>query len=199
MTFFQKLFFLLWRAFQVTWVWLGLYGLWSKVYRFVAEGHRHPIRDFADLSDLVRYLRDMKWRPDTWRQLWDAVSHPEHVQYLADTDPQRFIGDCDDFAAYEMEVIETQLKNHNSWGIVGANMMSVGWYQPGQGIDGHNVCLLRYGDGTYAYMDYEWPSQKRGTIREVMTDVLNRRCPGATLVFWSVMDRNLRVKEIHCQ
>lgn len=94
MTRFEKIYLTLARI--TTWLHLraGIYRLWSKMYQAIWERQRVPLKKFESLTDLVTYIRTLKWRPDTWRQLWDTFSNPYHIQYIANTDPKRAIGDC---------------------------------------------------------------------------------------------------------
>lgn len=73
---------------------LHLYRAISKFYQFFFERRRESLYQYQDLAELVKTVRTFKWRADTWRQLWDTISHPEHVQWLANNDPRRFVGDC---------------------------------------------------------------------------------------------------------
>lgn len=153
--------------------------VWYKLYQFIWERNtRTRIRRFDKLDDLVAYMRRMKWKADGWRQLWDAVSDVRHVQYLADTDPNHAIGDCDEFAVYEAAVVNNELIDDREWSHCNlglpAQLLTVMWYATSGdtlGFGGHNVCLLSYRDGTWAYMDYGHPSKPRLTIQQVADDV----------------------------
>lgn len=188
---------------------LGIAQFWYKLYQLLWEraSKKRPLRRFDDLGTLVRYMRDMKWRADTWRQLFDAVSSPQAVQYLADTEPGHFIGDCDEFGVYQAAVINNELIDNPRWSglsLMHCKLLTVMWYKVGgeewegnrKGFGGHNVCLLRYVDGTFAYMDYGWPSTRRDTIQEVVEDVRKRYAQAYLPLGWATSDPlSLRVVE----
>ena len=167
-----------------------LYFVWSRIYRALFEGKRAPVREFKTLTDLVLYVRGFKWRADSWRQLFDAVGHPEHVEWLAQNDPDKFIGDCDEFAVYQAHVISTQPSVAESWHIKKAEVMSVTWYKFGgeaetgnpMGYGGHNVCLIQLEEGKWCYQDYGFPSAPRDTIYEVANDARVRYAPQSVLL-----------------
>lgn len=158
---------------------LRIYSTWSKIYQFLYERKtRMPLKRFPGLAELVFYVRELKWRADSWLELGDAVSHPEAVQWRAENVPSKFIGDCDEFGIYQAAVIQNELMHKPDWGHLGmvkADTLSVLWYKTGGeswegnylGFGGHNVCLIKYKDGRYAYMDYSFPSVKCSTIAEV--------------------------------
>lgn len=174
---------------------------WSKFCRLLWERKRTPVKGFQSISELVTYMRTLKWRMDTWKVLWDAVSHPEHVQWLADNDPGRFIGDCDDFAIYEADVINKQLKGDALLAgcMQRAFMLTIAWHDGRFGA--HNVCLIQVQkdpcgpneENFWCYMDYGYPSPLRKTIEEVIVDVLTRYTDTDTVVpmGWAVSDTDL--------
>lgn len=196
-------------------VWLGrigfcvylrcqIYAVWSRIYRWFWERKRRKaLPQFQKLGDLVALIRTLKWRADGWRQLGDAISHPEHVQWLADNDPAREVGDCDDFAIYEVTALQ-QPELRRSYGIAAAEMLTVSWYKYGgkategnpMGHYGHNVCLIRYTDGKWTFMDYGWPYWRRDTVEEVVADVRWLYAPESYLVGWARSRADLRCTEV---
>ena len=325
----------------------GLARRWYKIYQFVWErGKKSELRRFAALGDMVKYMRDMKWRADSWRELGDAINSPEAVQWKADNVPGHFIGDClpvdtkvlreglfgameevrlldlkvgdniaadhrrigptvevtaiihkgllptlkfvldngrelfctaehrlilaprwwerlfggtgkelmacfvrvgdrllgpknpkvlfwgpgsvlsvmditveggrfylpdsgiivhncDEFGVYQAAVVNNELADQPQWssmGLTGASLLTVMWCKTGDevgrfgGLNGHNVCLLTYDDGQFAYMDYGWPSKKRATIQEVADDVRTRYAGTFLPIGWAVSNpRSLKV------
>jgi hypothetical protein len=168
---------------------LHLYRAISKFYQFFFERRRETLYQYRDLAELVSTMRTLKWRADTWRQLWDTISHPEHVQWLANNDPGRFIGDCDDHASYEAQVFTEQFQG-SRWQnltVFGAEILTVMWR--GEKYGGHNVCLIKLLDGEskpfYCYMDYGWPSKIRSTVQEVVKDVMDKYAPTAVSLGWA--------------
>lgn len=184
----------------------GVARLWYKGYQWLWERNkRAPLKRFPDMQDLVDYVKTLKWRADTWRELADAISSPEAVQWRADNEPRRLIGDCDEFGVYEAAVIQNETARDSAWsadlGIVSACLLTVMWYKTGglewegnrNGLGGHNVCLIMH-NGGWSYMDYGWPSKKRKTIQEVVEDVRLRYAQEYEPLGWAVSDPNtLRV------
>jgi hypothetical protein len=134
------------------------------------------------------------WRLDGLKELWDASNSAGYVQYLANTDPERKIGDCDEFAIYESTVLAEQ----KLIPLEDTFILNVYWYRYAGfvsqtsklGFSGHNVCLIKRTDGTWSYMDYNYPSIPRTTVREVVGDILTRYAPSSYLVRWTRLDRN---------
>lgn len=178
--------------------WLAYQALWERKAREV------KLQRFADFNQFVNYVRNLKWRADSWRELFDATSSVKMVQWLADNDPRRLIGDCDEFGHYEAAIIQNELLDDPHWGIkelsttkgmsiVSTAMLSVMWDKLGGetwegnnlGPGGHNVCLLKFSDGTYSYMDYSWPSTRVATIGEVAEQVRRRYAQEYTKLGWA--------------
>ena len=70
------------------------------------------------------------------------------------------------------------------------------WEGNRNGLGGHNVCLIRYWDGTFAYMDYGMPSTPRATAQEVVEDVRKRYAQEYEPFGWAVADPTT-LKVIH--
>lgn len=177
----------------------GIYKTWSKIYQFIWERQRRPLQKFESLEALVEYVKKLKWRADSWRQLWDAFSAPEHVQWIAETTPDKFIGDCDEFAIYQAAVIAEQGLGRNE-GVLNTYVMTVMWYQPATfdakgKYGGHNVCLLELQGGKWAYMDYGFPSAQADSLGAVAGLVLKMYAPNARLIAWARSDRDLTSRE----
>jgi hypothetical protein len=178
---------------------LGIYGLWSRLYRAVAEWRYRnlEISTYDSYESLVAAVRKLIWKADSWEQLWDAVSLPQRVEYVLNWQADKRVGDCDEFAIYQVAALNKSLKTGKFIGdfdLEWAAMLTVTWVDKDGKYGGHNVCLLvkdlEYSSG-YAYMDYGMPSKTRNTIREVVIDVLNRYAPAGDLLIWGVSDENL--------
>lgn len=161
----------------------GAARTWSNLYSAVWERKtRETLRRFTGLGELVSYIRGLKWTADTWRQLWDATSSIEAIQWRASYAPYKLIGDCDEFGRYSACVIRNEIRDNLKWGggdLETTFLLSVMWRKTGEsvgvrGYGGHNVCLIRYRNGTWAYMDYGMPSRPRYEIRDVVRDVRDR-------------------------
>lgn len=176
----------------------GIARLWYLTYQAIWEpkSKRAPLKRFYSIEDLARYVSELKWRPDTWRELWDAVSAPTAVQWRDYNDPESFIGDCDEFAVYIAAVLSSERHEPPFHGIRSARLLTVMWNKTGgsewegnrNGLGGHNVCLIRYWDGTFAYMDYGMPSTPRATAQEVVDDVRKRYAQEYEPFGWAVAD-----------
>jgi hypothetical protein len=159
----------------------GIARFWYLTYQAIWEpkSKRAPLKRFSSMENLAEYVSKLKWRADSWRELGDAVSAPTAVQWKAYHEPRSFIGDCDEFAVYLAAVLQSERHEHGFFDIRSAKLLTVMWNKTGglewegnrNGLGGHNVCLIRYWDGGYAYMDYGMPSTRRDTIQEVVKDV----------------------------
>lgn len=153
---------------------LGLMRIWSEYYRKEKNKERVPVRGYSSYSDLAATMKKQVWVADGASELWDAVAHPEHVQWKIDNNI-REIGDCDEFAVYECAAISA-----SSFNLLDAPlMMSITWavefsYKVDRRVYGHNVCLLKFADGKYRYMDYGEPVGPFDTLEEVRDAVIAR-------------------------
>ena len=136
---------------------------WSKFYASVWERkNRLPLKRFDDIKGLVSYIRKLSWRADGFKELGDAISDIEAIQWRAENTPKLF-GDCDEFARYNACVISNEKWNKTSF-------LTVMWHSL-EGYGGHNVCLINYDDGTFAFMDYSLSHAKHQTIAQVVEEV----------------------------
>lgn len=176
---------------------------WSKLVSAIWEQDRDPFKKFNSVEEFIFYIKKLKWRPDAWKQLWDATSNPNHVQWLANNDPRRLIGDCDDFAIYEANIWKQQLLHKETpWGVIDAEMLSVMWWvSPAKlfngetvfGFSGHNVCLLKHTDGKFSYMDYGFPSQKLDSVQAIVDLVRKTYAPGSLGCGWARNSTELQI------
>lgn len=193
---------------QIRW-----YSFWSKLYRFIYERDYEnvPLTRYSSMRELVSAVRQMQWTADTWKELYDAISSPQKVEYILQHgrqyDGKKLVGDCDEFAIYEANVIAASIKDWK-WidGWDNPRLMSICWVSETDarnvGFGGHNVCLLRkvggFDDGKWCYMDYGYPSKPRDTIREVVTDIIYRYAGyQAVCIGWSIHTPDLKFVEHH--
>ena len=56
-----------------------IYYVWSRVYQFLFERKykEYILPELDKLESISGVLRCMGWRPDKFRELWDAVSSPQ--------------------------------------------------------------------------------------------------------------------------
>jgi hypothetical protein len=172
------------------WLKTGAYGYWSWLYRYLVEDKkkRAPLRRFDNIDELGTYVHSLKWRPDTWRQMWDSFSSPESVQWLADNEPRRLVGDCEDLAVFSANVVNRELLDNPEWSTLygWAAVMTIMWMGPDGKFAGHNVCLLSTQDG-WAYMDYGKPGPVFKSLADMAEAVRNRFCRGSIGVGYGVM------------
>jgi hypothetical protein len=176
--------FVTWLAYA--YIRFGIMRWWSGVHAWLWERNKQePLARYAGLGELVSKIRTLKWTADTWRELWDSVSSIGHIQWRADHDPKGMIGDCDEFGRYSACVIRNELKNNPKWGtgdIDTTYLLTVMWKKTGgaewesnrKGYGGHNVCLIKYTDGYWSYMDYGMPSSPQLSVAEVVKQVRDR-------------------------
>jgi hypothetical protein len=129
-----------WTMCALTWVALRLsvYYVWSKVYRAAFERKRKPLAYLKSTEEVQKHLRRRYvYGKDGWKQLWDAVSHPEAVEYrMANGLPG---GDCDDASIY----IAAQLDRIKENDIYEVGLLSVPWMDKYGKLGGHNVCVFK--------------------------------------------------------
>ena len=177
-------FFARWFAFL--YIRLGIMRRWSLIYAWIWERNKQEkLQRFPDIIALAKYVRGLKWRMDSWRELWDAISSIGAIQWKADHVPGAFIGDCDEFGRYSACVIRNELKDDANWSQQDYDttfLLTVMWKKTGgdewdgnhRGYGGHNVCLIRYKDGTWAYMDYGLPIECGPEVKDVVKAVRDR-------------------------
>ncbi len=192
----------------IAWTWfymsIGYYGAWSRLYRFFWEfKYRNlELSTYASYEELLAVTRKLIWTADTWQQLFDAISRPEKVEYIAKWGIEKRVGDCDEFAIYNVATLNKSLREGKFIGdfeLEGALLMSVMWMDKDGNYGGHNVALLlkdlEYSQG-YAYMDYGMPSATKNTVREVVQLVLDRYAPGGTLLTYAVQTEDLKIVRV---
>lgn len=158
----------------VIWVTFNLrvYLIWSKLYRIIWERKysKTQLAKYTNFQDLATFIESLTWTADGFKQLGDAISTPQKVQWIANNTTDKKIGDCDEFAIYNATVINDALDNQTFVDRivpVDAYCMSVCWLDQSGKFMGHNVCLLEFPNGMYRYMDYHNPSTSKGTIEEI--------------------------------
>jgi hypothetical protein len=108
------------------------------------------------------------------------------------------VGDCDEFAAFNSNVIANSIKA-GVWRspVKDPQFLTVGWLTAEGKASGHNVCLLNDGNGRFGYMDYGMPAFF-GTKQQVVDAI--RECyagPGNVAAAWGVMTPGLAFVEAH--
>lgn len=188
-----------------------VYRYWSKLYQFLWEREfsQYGIRIYNNLDELVQVIQTCKWVSDGWKQLGDAFSSPEKVQYIIDNYEDKSIGDCDDFACYITNAIHTAFYNkklpfllQNKTMVLDANILTVMWCDPTNGFGGHNVCLLNSYNKIdrrlyLSYMDYGYPRYQKESKEKIVEAVVSSYAPNAKCLGWAIHDKDLNLLEIH--
>lgn len=186
---------------------LYIYGIWSWAYRALFERQFifKKVAVYPSLTALSMRMKNLKWMPDTYRQLGDVISSPGRVEaVLSGEIEQPFENtDCDEFAVYLTNAIERSLTDpecpiqQNEPHLEKAEMLTIMW--GGKKYEGHNVCLLTYDDGdkkSYCYMDYGMPSPHVGSVKEVVQQVLKLYAPDSYCLGWAISNKNVLTKYV---
>ena len=196
------------RLFSFLYMRLSGYKYWSYLYRAVWERkfRKIPIIIFENLNQLIVFVGGGgRWRKDSWRALFDAVSSPQRVQQIfAGIEPQPETDlDCDDYMSFTAEAIDKSIKAGFmvAEGISRVFCFTVMWMK-GWVATGHNVVLLEHlqTDGTflYSYMDYAGPSVKKSSKAEVAKMVRVRYgSADAVSISWCVAKPDMTPVEVH--
>jgi len=129
--------------------------VWSPIYRFVIEsGERRPVKPYKSMDELVTSLKAVGWREDGIQQGWDAIGHPERMQWLIDVKRSVKKGsDCDEHAGYSFVSLSISEEIIGLEEVVG--ILTIGYWKPWfwkvKKFGGHHVCLLQY-NGKYAHV-----------------------------------------------
>lgn len=194
-----------------TWLHLssGLRRAWTSIYRLIWERRwkNVTVPTYANLDTLGGYLRlnANKWRADSWRQLWDAVSYPGKAKEAFEGSfiPENGL-DCEDFSIFIVHTLKRSLDTgalHVAKDLATPQLFTVIWME-GWALRGHAVCLVRLPDYQFAFMDYGPPTGHALTPNEVAKNVMRAQtkatpnAPRLSLVGWARFDENLRSVEV---
>jgi hypothetical protein len=178
----------------------GFYGLWSRLYQWVwlRRYKNITLSTYKTYQDLVNVTKTLKWVADGPKQLWDAFSSPQWVEYVVKWSADKRVGDCDEFAIYNANTLNRSVTDKaftDDPNFSHAGILTVSWIDKDGHISGHNVALLiseHEFDQMYQYMDYDLPSTKQYSVRQVVQDILDRYAPGGELIAYSVMSPDLK-------
>lgn len=180
--------------------------LWSRLYRLIFERRfeGYAIKPATSIGDVAYRLLKLKWTPDSFLQLFDAVSYPGKTQAILDgVEPQPNQGtDCDEFAFYAVEQICANPKLVP--GAETARMLTVVWQTSALKFGGHNVCLIEMADGSYRLFDYFMRAELFLSVEDLALFVVAKYGLGdkttetgwdmreAKPIAWAMYDRSLR-------
>lgn len=152
---------------------IGLITGWYKLYRLIYERkyNSYALDRYASIHELVNRVKKLTWIPDKMKELFDAMSSAQTTQYRILNEDGK-IGDCDEFATYESCIIHNEIMHNQEWfcdngvTIRSTCIMSITWLKTGGkvwkgnplGFGGHNVCVMQMSDGSYLWMDYNYPT-----------------------------------------
>lgn len=185
---------------------LRIYSLWSKLYQFMFQkDFRAPIELHSGYSSIVNSMRSGKlYKSDGPRELWDAIGHPEYVQWVINKGEAPMGMDCDEHAIYIVAALNCAIKSgvFVDSTLLDAKLLTISWIDKKGKFGGHNVALLRtrvvtFYPYAYSFMDYGFPSKAKGSINEIVDDVVHRYGGlGAKCIGWSTQDENLKVQKV---
>lgn len=183
---------------------LRIYSFWSTLYRSLFQrDKRAPLQLHSGYSSIVNALRKGElYKSDGPRELWDAIGHPEYVQWVLNNDGKSPMGmDCDEHAIYIAAAIKTSILANVflDAAIVDSNLLTVAWIDRNGKYGGHNVALLSYvgAKHTFSYMDYGFPSKPRTSIQAIANDIIARYAgAGAECLGWALQTPELRVQKV---
>lgn len=190
-----------------TWIVIGLkvYAFWSRIYRFI--WHRQysspkgslysPLAQNLEPRVAQEAMDKVRWRPDRFKELWDAVGSPHWFQYVVDQvnlGEQQPSGanDCDEYATWAASVVNKSYNPH---------MLTVTWIEevPSDNgstrykIGGHNLCFLCWpmlldtnAKLMYRHLGNWGLSQTFRSSEELLTDILSYGGKKRHLLAWAI-------------
>lgn len=165
-------------------IWIGfnsrLIQTWYRLYQYIWQRNtRDPVPLYRNFSEMYKVINKCQWSADSWRELWDAVSNPQHVQFLINRG-ERYIGDCDEFGVYQAAAFSDAIfkREFEDKDLVEACLLTIMWQSSTFKFGGHNVCGLRWqhtdGSIEYGYVDYDLPIRNMHSWEEVVRSVIDR-------------------------
>lgn len=136
-------------------IWTRIPKLWSKLYRKIWQRKYNKVKLDTNLSlkEVNEKLSRLTWIKDGWKELWDAIGSPKHVQKeiirLESGSPQSGEAlDCDDFSCWAANCINYHKYDpillSVSWAVVDYDNKP--WYvklfKPFTQFTGHMVCVV---------------------------------------------------------
>lgn len=182
-----------------------IYRGWSWLYRQLFERKYRSWRwwkevAFLDIHDVCSMVREMKYRPDGWRQLFDTFSYPQAVLHRKE-------GDCDDIALFTVWALN-QMNIKTFKGIYDrpmrvdrAEVLTVTWMRANGTPGGHNTTLVHVSDpltGEKAYMVIDYGDvYKESSIEDHVKSIVHYYAGSdAQLMVWSRMSESLKPLEV---
>lgn len=146
--------------------------------RIPRAGERAPLLSYGSLGEMTIHANRLRYQHDP--QGWDAMLHPQHIQWLILNPPRalpsgrpgiaevRVGGDCDDSAAWWAASL---WKNREAIDVESVGIGIVSWVEDGQ-RKGHAVCLAELKDGR-AFHIGNWFGNRPQFAGRSMSDALD--------------------------
>lgn len=195
---------------------VGLIQAWYRLYRWLYERKYYTrssrlytqIDRYPSMTALVAKIQTLTWIPDRVKELYDAMSCAEAIQYRINNVTGK-IGDCDEFAVYQAAVINNELGHNPRWYadqgyVMRAYVLTVTWVKTGGptwagnplGLGGHNVCLIRLANGRYQWMDYNGPHNAE-SVADAARQVRDAYAIQWKPLAWAVLDTDMRLVSVN--
>lgn len=184
---------------------LGVYSTWSRIYQILWERKRNK----ADIpimpaNAVLRIAKEMEYKADSVKQLWDAFSSPQAVYHL--WKQGKPVGDCDEFAVFTAYALNQAPDLKEALGFEKAKILTVTWMESNGTPRGHNLVICNdLKTQEYAFVDYGKvfhkgfdPSKGWYTAREVAEAVMKRyaNTEEAELLVYAVSEDDLTLLEV---
>jgi len=163
--------------------------LWSWLYRCLYQRKYRsvPIEEMGTPDAVQGRLNILKWKKDSFRELWDAIGSPHWVQHCINTmlsgnDQPDGAMDCDEFAVWAAKALIPFYK---------PVVLNVFWRS--KTYSGHNVCLYQM-DGAF-YSIGNWGKMGPKSSAKAMAEAIASRADGA-LIGWAEFTPDLRLVSV---
>lgn len=167
--------------------WVG----WSRTYRFLFQRKylKFSLDEALPLKDVEEAMGLLTWKPDSFKELFDACGSPHWVQYCLQELRQgrkQPVGalDCDDHAVWAGTVLESRYK---------PELFSCVWANSDGKIAGHVVCLC-YHAGKVFHLG-NWGKSRRYRSLQSMTRHMLDMVGAQKAIGWCTFSPDMTVKE----
>ena len=157
---------------------------WSTMYRLIYHRKYNKIVLPRNLTHLEanNIMKDLKWRPDRWRQLWDVVGSPRWTQHCINPGDNSRALDCDEFACWATNTVHPKFD---------PRIFCFSWYDEAKDkYSGHAMCWVRTKDGKYHHIGNWGLFGPYNNLNEACQKILGSRVSRVP-IGWALLDRNL--------
>jgi len=160
--------------------------LWSQLYRYIYQRKYRsvPVERLGTPEEVQGRLNILRWRKDSFRELWDAVGSPHWVQHCINavlcghSQPAGAL-DCDEFAVWAAQSLAPTFE---------PVVMNVFWHT--DTYTGHHVCLYRL-NGLF-YCLGNWGKMGPYPSTKAAAEAIVAKTDGS-LVGWSTFTPGLKL------